>query len=240
MIAVSRDGRGFTEGFEGCSLVAYLCPAGVPTIGYGHTRGVRLGDRLPDQATADALLTSDLAEFAAELEPLLVRVPTQNQVDAIADLAFNIGIPQFRTSTILRKHNAGDWQGAAQAFGLWNQALIGGVLQPLEGLTRRRAAEAAVYLTPYGPHPMPNPMPVAPQSMPQKIGAPIGMLAIGMSGEGVRTLQKALADLGLYRGTFDGDFGSGTQIAVRAFQASHRLEADGVAGPKTEAALGLL
>lgn len=170
---VSPAGRSFIEGFEGCRLQAYLCPAGIPTIGYGHTDNVKMGDTLSDQAAADALLSADLVRFGNVVSFDIDRAATtQHEFDAMTSLAFNIGLGGFVTSTVLRLHKAGDKAGAARAFGLWNKATIDGQLQPVAGLTRRRAAEAAVYLTPEEqPHPMPEPV-IAPESMPQAVATP--------------------------------------------------------------------
>jgi lysozyme len=236
---ISRPGRTFTEGFEGCSLVAYRCPAGVWTIGYGHTDGVKPGDTCT-QEQADARLSQDLVLFGDGIGRLIGSAPTtQNQVDALGDMAFNIGLGGFGSSTVLRKHIAGDFQGAAAAFMLWDQAVIGGVLQHVPGLTRRRSAEAAVYLTPQDAHPMPDPAPVAVGTMPQAVGASAGMLWAGMSGAEVGRIELALLKNGLYHGNIDDDFGPALKTSVKAFQAMHGLAVDGVVGRQTMTALGL-
>jgi lysozyme len=148
---------------EGLRLRAYLCPAGVPTIGYGHTRSVTAEDvRLARKIRldeAEALLDQDLAEFD-DLVRLCCTVPAnENQHGAMVSLAFNIGAEGFRKSSVLRAHNRGDWAIAAQAFSLWNKATVGGRKVVLPGLVARRAAEAALYLQPVGPvdhRPMPQ------------------------------------------------------------------------------------
>lgn len=126
--------------FEGERLAAYLCPAGVWTIGVGHTGpDVRPGLRIA-QARSRALLAQDLARFeqaVARLAP----VATQAQFDALVAFAFNVGIAALAGSTLLRKHEAGDYAGAAAEFARWNRA--GG--KTLPGLTARRAAEARLY-----------------------------------------------------------------------------------------------
>lgn len=146
---VSPKGRDLIAEFEGLRLAAYLCPAGVWTIGYGHTRGVKPGDTLDSATHAKILLDEDLAEWAADVELALGGAnTTQHEFDAMTSLAFNVGVPGFKGSTVLRLHKAGDHQGAARAFGLWNKATVNGKLVEMPGLTRRRAAEAALYLTP--------------------------------------------------------------------------------------------
>lgn len=174
MREVSAAGRTFIEGFEGCSLTAYLCPAGVPTIGYGHTAGVKMGDALPNKDAADDLLHVDLITLEASVDRALGDAPTtQHQFDAMVSLAFNIGYGGFASSTVLRDHKGGNASDEPRAFGMWNKAMIDGSLTSVPGLTRRRAAEAAVYMTPEAaPHPMPAPEGVVAQSMPQAVEAP--------------------------------------------------------------------
>ncbi len=133
----------------GPALEAYLCPAGVPTIGWGHTGpDVRMGRKIT-AAEADYLLELDLLRTEASVSRLL-QVPTnENAFAALVALCFNIGAARFETSTVLRLHNAGDWAGAARAFGMWNKGRNDkGKLVVLNGLVRRRAAEAALYMTP--------------------------------------------------------------------------------------------
>jgi lysozyme len=143
MTTSSRAGLGLVKTFEGCKLKAYLCPAGVPTIGYGRTKGVKLGDTC-SQAQADAWLTQEYDEFEAGVRKL-VKVPLSgNQLGALVSFAYNVGVGALRTSTLLRVLNAGDYTGAASQFGRWNRA-AGRVLA---GLSRRRAAEAALFVKP--------------------------------------------------------------------------------------------
>lgn len=126
--------------FEGERLTAYLCPAGVWTIGVGHTGpDVHPGLRIARDRSR-ALLMQDLARFeqaVARLAP----VATQAQFDALVAFAFNVGSDALAGSTLLRKHKAGDYAGAAAEFARWNKA--GG--KALPGLTARRAAEARLY-----------------------------------------------------------------------------------------------
>jgi lysozyme len=122
-------------------LIAYLCPAGVPTIGWGHTRGVKLGDRCSVQQ-ADVWLSQDLEDAAAGVAQL-VRVPlTQGQFDALVSFVFNLGVRRLAESTLLILLNKGDYKGAADQFRLWVHS--GGAV--LAGLVKRRAAEAALFL----------------------------------------------------------------------------------------------
>lgn len=125
--------------FEGLELEAYLCPAGIPTIGYGHTRGVKLGQTITRQL-ADALLEQDIDEVAALVSRIIQVQLTQGQFDAVASFAFNC--EHWIGSTLVRKVNQGDFAGAAQEFPKWNHA--GGKV--LDGLTRRRTAEQLLFL----------------------------------------------------------------------------------------------
>ena len=140
---------------------AYLCPAGVWTIGWGHAivdGGAQLkgaankfrarvlypGGITRDQA--EALLRADLIPRAASVSSLLKVAATDGQFGALMALVFNIGAANLAASTLLRKLNAGDVQAAADQFLAWDKARVNGVLQPLAGLTRRRRAERAMFL----------------------------------------------------------------------------------------------
>lgn len=173
-LQVSEFCRDFIASWEGYSEKAYLCPAGVLTIGYGHTQGVRPGDRIsPDHAKN--LLASDLVTFGMQVGGNIGNAHTdQQEFDAMVSLAFNIGVGGFAGSTVLRLHKKGDKAGAARAFRMWNKAKIDGVLQPVLGLTRRRAAEEGLYLTPDEVAvSLPKPsLQVAADEMPQKVEPP--------------------------------------------------------------------
>ena len=131
---------------EGCKLKAYRCPAGVPTIGWGHTGGVKMGDTCT-QEQADGWFFEDLSIFTSSVDKQLKRDASANELGAMVSLAFNIGTHGFAQSTVLKRHNEGDRQSAARAFALWNKARVNGVLQVVDGLTSRRAREAALYLS---------------------------------------------------------------------------------------------
>ena len=134
------SGIALIKTFEGCKLRAYRCPAGIWTIGYGSTGShVKPGMVITPQQ-AEALLRDDLERFEAAVDEAAPRA-SQNQFDAMVAFAFNVGVAAFRSSTLLRKHRSGDYAGARAEFARWNKA-AGKVLA---GLTRRRAAEAALY-----------------------------------------------------------------------------------------------
>lgn len=136
---------------EGCRLRAYRCPAGKWTCGWGETEGVT-ADTVFTQAEADQRFCQSLTKRSGMVNALCKEAPTPNQLGALTSLAYNIGIGGFEKSTVLKRHNAADWQAAARAFGLWNKARVNGVLQVMDGLTSRRLAEAALYLTPDDDH----------------------------------------------------------------------------------------
>lgn len=124
---------------EGVRLKAYLDSVGVPTIGYGHTKGVKLGQVIT-QAQADAFFLEDLASHAL---PILsaIKVPVaDHERDALISIAFNIGVGGFTKSTFLKRLNAGDRKGCAEAIMMW--------VKPKE-ITSRRQAERDQFLTPY-------------------------------------------------------------------------------------------
>ena len=133
--------------FEGLRLDAYLDVAGILTIGYGHTGAdVKSGMKI-SQAEADALLHKDM-RWAIDAVTKSVTVPIDEyQQAALISLTFNIGASAFKSSTLLRKLNAGDIEGAANEFGRWNKATVGGKKTVIKGLTRRRESERKLFMT---------------------------------------------------------------------------------------------
>lgn len=166
---IPLEAVGLIADAEKLSLVAYQCPAGVWTIGWGETEGVKPGDTCTKEQ-ADNWLLEDLTDRCKAIRDMCVTEPNPNQLGALVSLAYNIGLEGLKKSTALRKHNEGDYDAAARAFGLWNKAKnpATGQLQVLRGLTARRAAESALYLK--MPDNMPDwlrdPMPqeIAPES----------------------------------------------------------------------------
>lgn len=125
---------------EGLRLKAYRCPAGIATIGYGSTGPhVAMGMTITEPE-AETLLREDLERFEKGVAAVAGEM-TPGQFGSMVSLAFNIGLGAFGGSSVLRKHRAGDFAGAADAFRLWNKG--GGRVLP--GLVKRRAAEAALY-----------------------------------------------------------------------------------------------
>jgi lysozyme len=148
---VSQQGLELIKAFEGFRSRAYQDVVGVWTIGYGTTRvdGQPVCQGMVcTREQAEEWLRKDVDKYLQEVSALInpkIKL-TQNQIDAIASLVYNIGVGNFSRSTLLRLINAGDMEGAAKQFLRWNKA--GG--RVVEGLTRRRQAEAELFLTPDG------------------------------------------------------------------------------------------
>ena len=123
--------------FEGLRLEAYKDAAGVPTIGYGHTRGVRMGDRISEYCAKEYLL-QDLSEVEMAVEQLKV-ARTEGQFDALVSFAFNLGIGRLKSSTLLKViREGGSKRAITREFKRWVSA--GG--KKLRGLEKRREWEA--------------------------------------------------------------------------------------------------
>lgn len=140
----SQAGIDLIKSFEGLVLQAAPCPAGILTIGHGHTGpDVYIGLRIT-QEFAEDLLRQDLARFERGVERMLDGVETsQAQFDSMVSLAFNIGLGAFQRSSVLRHHRAGNRLSAAASFMLWVKAAG----RTLTGLLRRRNAERRMYLS---------------------------------------------------------------------------------------------
>lgn len=143
----SEKGIALIKQFEGCKLTAYQDSVGVWTIGYGWTQPVdgkpiRAGMTIK-QETAERLLKTGLVSYESDVSRLVKVGLTQGQFDALVSFTYNLGARSLSTSTLLRKLNAGDYAGAADEFLRWNKA--GGKV--LNGLTRRREAELALFLS---------------------------------------------------------------------------------------------
>ncbi len=142
----SDDCLSLIREFEGFRASPYLCPAGVPTIGYGSTRyatgrPVKMTDQPITMAQADDIMRASLGEYESAVTRY-VQVPLhQCQFDALVDFAYNAGTKNLLGSTLLRLLNAGDYPGAAAEFDRW----VFGAGKKLPGLVRRRAAERKLF-----------------------------------------------------------------------------------------------
>lgn len=146
-LTISENGLSMIASFESFEPKAYYCPAGVLTIGYGHTGTNAKGESLQEGDTvtpeqAKRLLYEDVlwAEDAVNEQRLHL---TQNQFDALVSFVFNVGATAFAHSTLLKKLKSCDFEDAADEFLRWNKA--GG--KALRGLTTRREAERDLFLS---------------------------------------------------------------------------------------------
>lgn len=146
-MTLSDDGLDLIKRFESFRPRPYLCPAGVPTIGYGCTiyedgTAVSLDDGPITEAEADEMLRRLLGRYEAAVRRYAQVDLEQGQFDALVSFAYNVGNEALRGSTLLRLLNGGDVAGAANQFLRWDKA--GG--RTLPGLTRRRQAERRLFL----------------------------------------------------------------------------------------------
>lgn len=146
---ISQNGLNLIKRFEGFSSKPYLCPANIPTIGYGNTfyeDGIRvtLNDEPISEERANELLQFIANKNFSYYVSKAVKVPiNQNQFDALVSFAYNLGNGSLQQSTLLRKLNESDVLGAADEFLKWNKS--GGKI--LSGLTKRRTAERELFLS---------------------------------------------------------------------------------------------
>ncbi len=162
MNKITKEGIELIKEFETLRLKSYLCPAGKPTIGWGHTGPeVKLGMEITEAKATDYLYR-DIETAGKSVR--VVKVPiNDNQFSALVSFVFNLGGGNFFTSTLLKKINAKDFEGAAAEFKRWNKCQVrkkdangkdlkdanGNFLHELielPGLTRRRADEKEMFL----------------------------------------------------------------------------------------------
>ena len=167
-MSLSYEGLELIKASEGLRVNAYRCPAGVWTIGYGHTKGVRSGDKI-EEADADLFLIKDVG-WAERCVIDLVRVPLEQwQFDALSSFVFNLGRRSLKKSTLLRLLNKGDYDGAAKQFPRWNKHREGKRLVVSRGLTIRRNDEMMLFMG-HGITTVANDN----QPLPQKVEVPMG------------------------------------------------------------------
>ena len=141
---ISETGIELIKKFEGCVLKAYKCPAGVWTIGYGHTSGVKEGQTITKKE-AEVFLKQDLLTFETYVSNLVTVAINQNQFDALVSFCYNLGPGNLKSSTLLKLINTKNFNAAAKQFDRWVYA--GG--KKLSGLVKRRAAEKTLFLQPF-------------------------------------------------------------------------------------------
>lgn len=137
---ISEIGYTLIKRFEGLRCKAYQCSAGVWTIGYGHTYGVKRGDTITEKE-ADELLEQDL-QYTKSIVESYVTVPlTQGMFNALCSFVFNVGAGAFKSSTLLRLLNAEQYDKAAREFDRW--IYVNGKVS--NGLKNRRTMERIVF-----------------------------------------------------------------------------------------------
>ncbi len=130
--------------WEGLRLEAYEDVAGVLTIGFGSTRDVKPGMKIT-KAEAERRLKKDLLEAETAVSSLVKVELTENQFGALVSFVFNVGTGAFRSSTLLRRLNKGDYACVPAELARWNKAKVNGRMVPVEGLSNRRAAESGLW-----------------------------------------------------------------------------------------------
>lgn len=202
---ISNKGVDLIKQFEGCRLSAYHDSVGIPTIGYGHTKNVKMGQTIT-QAQAIEFLLQDLATYERAVN---IYTPlynwTQNEFDALVSFTFNCGAGNFKK---LIANGSRSKAEISNAFLLYNKA--GGKV--LAGLTRRRKAEKELF---------------------DSGAINISVIKLGARGEAVKDAQRLLNAKGYDCGSVDGIFGKKTDAAVRLFQNANGLIIDGIIGAKT-------
>lgn len=147
----SQRGIELIKEFEGFVGHAYQDPVGIWTIGYGFIKGVSAGDTISKEQ-AETRLKIELRVYETAVMEATDGNASQNEFDALVCFAFNVGVAGMKKSSVIKAHNRGDKIAASRAFGLWNKA--GGKV--FAGLTRRRRAEANLYLETEGRDLMPQ------------------------------------------------------------------------------------
>jgi lysozyme len=256
----NKAGIELIKHFEGLHTEAYLCPANVWTIGYGHTAGVRKG-QLITEAEAEEFLIEDLSSAEKSVDRFITCELNDNHFAALVSFTFNLGAGNLKTSTLRRKLNGGDYDAVPSELARWVKA--GG--KTLSGLVRRRAAEGELFMrSPDDDGPEEN------QLMPQRVESIDGSVhentvrsyltdtvdlehgSIDDTGDEryirlsqnvpdgyVTSLQEDLRSLGYAEevGEPDGAFGNATASAVKAFQQDASIEDHGLVDQSTRAAL---
>ena len=141
MMTTSNQGKNLIKEAEGLRLDAYRCPAGIPTIGWGHTKGVKLGQHITVQQAED-MLVDDIAPIERLLNGMKINF-RQEQFDALVSWIFNFGEGKFKGSTMYKRiiANAKDEEITDQLVKWINAAG-----RPLLGLMKRRVAEANLFI----------------------------------------------------------------------------------------------
>ena len=141
MRKINQAGIDIIKQSEGCRLKAYKCPAGVWTIGYGHTKGVTPNSVFQSQDEAEQLLIKDLIEYSSAVEALIVVPLNDNQFSSLVSFTYNVGIGALKNSTLRKKLNTGDYKSVPEQMIKWTKG--GGKILP--GLVQRRNLEIELF-----------------------------------------------------------------------------------------------
>ena len=141
---ISIEGIALIKKFEGCRLESYKCSAGVPTIGYGSTKLVEMGMTITQEG-AEELLLKDIAEFEEFVLEASEMPLSQHQFDALVSWTYNLGPSNLNASTMLKVLNKGAYEDVPSQIKRWNKATVNGQRVVLDGLVRRREAEALLF-----------------------------------------------------------------------------------------------
>lgn len=141
-LGMSANGLAVLKHYEGMELTAYRDIVGKLTIGYGDTENVEPGMTITAQEAEDRLRNRLERDFVPGVFTALTRAPNQHQFDAMCSLAYNVGVPAFQRSTLVKRFNAGAMEAAADQFLVWHYA----GKKSIKGLRKRRAAERMLFL----------------------------------------------------------------------------------------------
>lgn len=213
---ISQAGIDLIKKYEGPELTAYKCPAGIWTIGYGHTQGVYEGMKI-SQAQAEMMLKADLEKYEEYVNRYVPHPLTQGQFDALTSFTYNCGLGKLKS--LVKNRSIAQ---IAEALLLYVKAEG----TTLNGLIKRRNDERSLFLGEGGEN---TDMRLTEYDM--------MIMKLGSKGEEVRLLQEFLSDIGYDPGVPDGVFGNNTKKAVISFQNDAGLTADGIVGEKTWDAL---
>lgn len=151
-MSISERGVDALMQYEDCRIVVYRDSAGHPTAGCGHlvTDGeYRVGQKLSESEIRQLFIDDLIPLNDCVNRGLNGKKTDKPKRDALGIFAFNVGCAGFLRSAVLREHNSGNYRAAAKAFAMWNKERRGGKLVVSNGLTNRRAKEAALYLSTY-------------------------------------------------------------------------------------------
>lgn len=208
---ISVNGLNLIKRFEGCRLTAYKDPVGILTIGYGHTKNVKVGQKIT-QAQADEYLRADVSTAEKAVNALPYNL-NPNQFDALVSFTFNCGTGNLKKLTDSNKRTL-----AQISARIPNYNRAGGKVLP--GLTRRRAAEKALFDAPYVGIVV---------STPTNSEEDYNMKEIKKSSKG-KAVKVWQAVLGI---DIDGSFGPATEKSTKALQKKHKLPETGVVNNAT-------